>query len=175
MAHDLKLYRVHSPLGQLYLGYSKADDKRITRLYFADADELTVKMCQDAQLQNAKPAPAAWQQAFDSYFAGALNALSTLPYTLDIGTAFEQSVWRKLASISPSSSQNYGELARSVGKPKAARAVGSALRKNPLPLILPCHRVLRSDGNIGGYQGTGDLGIMRKRYLLWHEGVLLKP
>lgn len=91
------------------------------------------------------------------------------------GTAFQQAVWRELASIPPGKTLTYGELAERLGKPGAARAVGQALRNNPLPLVWPCHRVVAKDG-LGGFGGCKDpdqadeakqLGI--KKWLLAHE------
>lgn len=68
-------------------------------------------------------------------------------------TEFTRSVLRQTARIPPGSTRSYGEIARELGTPGAARAVGQALRRNPLPLLIPCHRVIRSDGSIGGYGG----------------------
>ncbi len=96
------------------------------------------------------------------------------PLAID-GTEFQQRVWRELASIPPGKTLTYGELAQRLGKPGAARAVGQALRENPLPLMWPCHRVVAKDG-LGGFGGCSDpdqadeadqLGI--KRWLLAHE------
>ena len=83
------------------------------------------------------------------------------------GTAFQRSVWKALESIPHGATVSYGDIARKVGRPKAARAVGHAVGSNPLPLLLPCHRVLASDGSIGGFGG----GLPMKRALLRNEGV----
>ena len=88
---------------------------------------------------------------------------------------FHQDVYRALVDEVPTGSTiSYGELAALAGNPKAARAVGTAMRKNPLPIIVPCHRVLQSDGGIGGYMGEAENGEKMKRWLLRHEGVNLK-
>ena len=81
------------------------------------------------------------------------------------GTAFQQRVWRALRSIPPGSTESYAALARRIGRPGAARAVAGACAANPLAVLVPCHRVVRSDGTLGGYRW----GIERKRMLLARE------
>jgi len=87
------------------------------------------------------------------------------------GTAFQQSVWRELRKIPPGQTRSYGEIAKRIGKPKAVRAVGGACGANPIPILVPCHRVLAAHGRIGGFGG----GLDRKRKLLASEGVNLAP
>jgi methylated-DNA-[protein]-cysteine S-methyltransferase len=84
------------------------------------------------------------------------------------GTPFQHQVWRELRSIPYGRTISYGELARRLGRPSAQRAVGAANGRNPLPIVIPCHRVIGSDGTLTGY--AGGLGI--KRRLLEIEGVL---
>ena len=76
---------------------------------------------------------------------------------LDLGTAdpFERSVWEVASTIPPGRTSTYGEIAGRLGEPGAARAVGRALGRNPVPIIVPCHRVLAADGNMGGFSGSG--------------------
>ncbi len=100
----------------------------------------------------------------EEYFAGARTEF-TVPMELD-GTAFQKDVWTELTRIPYGKTISYGELARRVGRPKGPRAVGQANGKNPIPIIVPCHRVLASTG-IGGYGG----GLPMKRTLLAVEGV----
>ncbi len=101
-----------------------------------------------------------------AYFAGGLRRFS-LP--LDAaGTPFQQAVWRALLAIPPGATTDYGALAATLGKPQAARAVGAAVGRNPLGIIVPCHRVLGRDGSLTGYAG----GLARKRALLELEGAL---
>ena len=89
-----------------------------------------------------------------------------LDLPLDIrGTAFQQKVWKELRGIPAGTTASYGEVARRIGKPRAARAVARACATNPLPLAVPCHRVVRGDGDPGGYRG----GIERKLALLERE------
>jgi AraC family transcriptional regulator of adaptative response/methylated-DNA-[protein]-cysteine methyltransferase len=90
-----------------------------------------------------------------------------LDLPLDIrGTAFQRRVWRELRRIPVGRTSSYGEVARRIGKPRSARAVARACAMNPLALAVPCHRVVRSDGDLGGYR----CGVERKRALLEREG-----
>ena len=104
----------------------------------------------------------------EAYFAGDLVEFD-LPLDLD-GTEFQQQCWLALASIPYGQTVSYGEQARRLGLgPDAARAVGAANGQNPLPLVLPCHRVIGADGSLTGFGG----GLHLKRFLLEHEGALL--
>ena len=98
------------------------------------------------------------------------RAAKTLP-PLDWSgkTEFQKSVWRALRKIRRGQTQSYGEIARAIGKPRAVRAVGGACGANPIPVLVPCHRVLAAHGKIGGFSG----GLNRKRELLEREGVCL--
>ena len=83
------------------------------------------------------------------------------------GTKFQLAVWKEIAKIKPGKTKTYLELANILGKPKSSRAVANACGKNPYPGPIPCHRVIRSDGSLGGYSGAG--GIEAKRKLLLNE------
>ncbi|RMF77834.1 MAG: MGMT family protein, partial [Nitrospirae bacterium] len=96
------------------------------------------------------------------------RALPPLPWRLIGGTPFERAVWLALAAIPPGTTWSYGELAAHLGRPRAARAVGRALGRNPLPVLLPCHRVVAAAGP-GGFRP----GLAWKRYLLRLEGAEL--
>ena len=87
------------------------------------------------------------------------------------GTPFQLKVWNYLKKIPRGKVKTYSEVAKSIGKPLAVRAVANAIGKNPLAPQIPCHRVIRSDGSLGGYSGKG--GIKTKRLLLKKEGVTL--
>ncbi|MFM2082804.1 MAG: hypothetical protein RL380_1495 [Verrucomicrobiota bacterium] len=89
------------------------------------------------------------------------------PLDLSLGTEFQQSVWRGLLKIPRGQTRSYGELARSLKNPRAFRAVGSACGANPLPVLVPCHRVLAQHRKLGGFSG----GLDWKRKLLWREEV----
>jgi O-6-methylguanine DNA methyltransferase len=84
-----------------------------------------------------------------------------------VGTAFQQKVWKALLSIPAGKTKNYADVARKIGNPKAVRAVGKALGANPVPFFVPCHRVIASDGTLGGFSG----GLPVKKRLLEKEGV----
>ena len=90
-----------------------------------------------------------------------------LPIDLSSGTSFQQKVWRVLATIPHGETRSYGWVAKKVGKPGASRAVGAACGANPVPVIVPCHRVIAGDGSIGGFGG----GLPMKRRLLQSEGL----
>jgi methylated-DNA-[protein]-cysteine S-methyltransferase len=90
-----------------------------------------------------------------------------VPVDLSSGTEFQQKVWRVLRTIPRGETRSYGWVAQKVGKPKASRAVGAACGANPVPVIVPCHRVIAGDGSIGGFGG----GLPMKRRLLRSEGL----
>lgn len=96
----------------------------------------------------------------ESYFAGNLTSFS-LPTTFG-GTTFQKSVWKELLTIPYGTTKTYKEVAEAIGKPKAVRAVGTACGKNPIPIVIPCHRVVGAHGRVGGYLG----GLGKKRWLL---------
>ena len=97
------------------------------------------------------------------YFKGRRQKFS-IPLVLE-GTDFQKAVWRQLQKIPFGQTASYGDIARAVSSPRAFRAVGNANNKNPIPLIIPCHRVIGSDGKLVGFGG----GIWRKEWLLEHE------
>ena len=86
---------------------------------------------------------------------------------LKFGTPFQRKVWAELTRIPPGETRSYKEIAILIGSPNSSRAVANACGKNPLPIIVPCHRVIRSDGSLGGYSALG--GIEQKRALLKSE------
>lgn len=102
------------------------------------------------------------------YFSGTLKVFNQ-PIKIKNGTPFDHRVWSALREIPYGSTTTYKELAKRVGSHQAYRAVGSSLRRNPLPIILPCHRVISTKGSLCGYSS----GLEIKRWLLEHEGVLL--
>ena len=99
-----------------------------------------------------------------AYFAGDVDALDELPVSAR-GTSFQQAVWHELRQIPAGKTASYVDVARAIGKPDASRAVGTANASNPVGVIVPCHRVVRADGSLGGY----GFGVDRKRWLLDHE------
>ena len=106
---------------------------------------------------------------------GALTAIERPAATPDLpidvaGTAFQEAVWRELRKIPAGETRSYAQIAAAIGKPGAVRAVGTANGSNPVAVLVPCHRVIRSDGTLGGYAG----GLERKRRLLEAEGAKWK-
>ena len=105
-------------------------------------------------------------EQLEAYFAGGLTRFD-LPLVLT-GTDFQLQVWRALADIPYAKTESYGSVAARIGKPKASRAVGMANNKNPVAIVLPCHRVIGSDGSLVGYGG----GLWMKQWLLRHESAV---
>lgn len=107
-------------------------------------------------------------RALRRYLDGDLQALDALEVDTE-GTPFQEKVWSRLRKIPAGATWSYAELARAVGNPSAVRAVAGANARNPVSVVVPCHRVIASDGKLSGYGG----GVPRKRWLLKHEGALL--
>ena len=110
------------------------------------------------------PAPASIKRALTNYFAGDTHALSAIPTAMP-GTPFQQSVWTALRSIPAGATTTYGQLASAIGRKGASRAVGAANGANPIPIVVPCHRVIGADGSLTGFAS----GLDRKQWLLTHE------
>ncbi len=143
-----------SPLGNILL---TADDHGLTGINFQNGTE--AKKPPHGSVESATPFEEAVRQ-IGAYFRGALKRFN-LPLSLS-GTLFQRSVWSALCDIPYGETISYGELAKRIGKPTACRAVGAANGRNPLPIVVPCHRVIGSDGRLTGYNG----GIHLKEYLL---------
>jgi methylated-DNA-[protein]-cysteine S-methyltransferase len=111
--------------------------------------------------------PLRARDALAAYFAGELDALARLPVHV-AGTPFQHAVWDGLREIPFGETRSYTELAAAIGRPRAVRAVGAANGANPVSLVVPCHRVIGSGGDLTGYGG----GLERKRWLLEHERYL---
>ncbi len=165
--HTVEIACAESPLGPLLLA---AEDGALVTLSFAESAGLVRKWIErhlgpSTFVSAANPAGAV--RALDRYWAGHLDALSEVPVRLH-GTGFQVRVWESLRRIPSRTAWSYATLARAVGAPTAVRAVGAANGQNPVAIIVPCHRVIGSDGDLTGYGG----GIPRKAWLLSHEGVL---
>jgi methylated-DNA-[protein]-cysteine S-methyltransferase len=148
--------RVVTPIGTITL---TSNGRALTRLWLADTDfgdGTTVPAEEDAVL-------AAARDQLDAYFDARLRQFD-LPLEPQ-GTEFQRRVWDSLTLIPFGETISYAELARRVHKPKAVRAVGAANGRNPLMIIVPCHRVIGADGSLTGFGA----GIERKRWLLDHE------
>lgn len=146
-----------SPVGELLL---TGDGTALTRVGLSP---FTVP-------DGAEHAPGLFTDAveqLDAYFAGELTEFS-LPLAPE-GTDFQRRVWRELTAIPYGTTVGYRDIAAALGSPGASRAVGTANNRNPLPIVVPCHRVVGADGAMVGYGG----GVERKEFLLRLEGVLL--
>ena len=120
-------------------------------------------------LQTARD-PGGLTSAMRAYFKGDIGAIDRLPVADTVGTPFQRSVWSALRKIKSGKTISYAELARRIGKPKAVRAAGLANGQNPISIVVPCHRVIGSNGTLTGYGG----GLPRKKWLLEHEGALAR-
>lgn len=147
---------VSSPIGPLTL---IATDHALTEIRFG-ADDDAPDAPDDAR---DHPIVAAAAAQLAAYFAGDRRTFD-LPLA-PTGTAFQRAVWRALGDVAYGQTTGYGALARALGRPTAARAVGAANGANPLPIVVPCHRVIGADGTLTGYAG----GLTIKRWLLAHE------
>ncbi len=154
------LLTIDSPLGRIAL---RSEGAAVSRVEIAVQGALSTDGVADA------PTPVLKRAAKElvEYFAGRRREF-TVPVTLS-GTPFQQAIWDQLAEIPFGAVRGYGELGRATGRPTAGRAVGGAVGANPVPLLIPCHRVLASDSRITGYS-AGD-GIPTKIWLLDHEGI----
>ena len=149
---------IRSPIGRLLLC---GDEARLTGLYTLPAAE-NAELVDGRRRASAPFEPV--RDQLEAYFAGELVEFA-VPLDLDEATPFRRSVWSALLEIPYGETVSYGELARRLGLPTAARAVGAANGSNPISIIIPCHRVIGSSGDLTGYAG----GLERKRYLLRHE------
>lgn len=138
------------------------------------ADDIGLREIRFAEPRRPRETPATWLQAarpfiatraqLQEYFAGERQQFD-LPMH-PVGTDFQLSVWRELSRIPYGVTNSYGEIARRIDRPKAMRAVGAANGRNPLPIIVPCHRVIGSNGSLTGFGG----GLPTKEFLLALEG-----
>lgn len=161
----VSLDRYTTPIGAFLLATDDAGRVRAIDLG-GDADRITRHLQRYAGTDiRWGAAPSALRAALNAYFEGDLKTLDDIVCMPD-GTPFQQSVWTALRAIPAGQTLSYGGLADRLGNPKAVRAVGLANGANPIPLIIPCHRVIGADGSLTGYGG----GLERKRWLLAHEG-----
>jgi AraC family transcriptional regulator of adaptative response/methylated-DNA-[protein]-cysteine methyltransferase len=153
-----------SPLGPLLIA---ATGKGICRLTFGEDRSALERRFPHARIEPDDGTIAPWVE-------GALKAIKTpgeVPeIPLDVrGSAFQEAVWSELRKIPLGETRSYADIAAAVGKPGAVRAVGTANGSNPVSVLVPCHRVIRSDGSLGGYGG----GLENKKKLLAAEGITL--
>ena len=162
---DIVYRTVDSPVGTLLLA---ATDEGLVRVAFdrEDHDAVLVSLAEKVS-PRIMLAPGRLDRAareLDEYFAGGRRAFD-LPLDFRLSSGFRRSVLAHLPDIAYGRTESYAQVAAAAGSPRAVRAVGSACASNPLPLVVPCHRVVRSDGSFGGYRG----GPEAKRLLLTLE------
>lgn len=156
--------RFESPIGELLL---TASDSALTAVWFQGKGEVTAAL-PDAGHRPASAVLARACEQLAEYFAG---SRTTFAIPLEpAGTPFQRRVWDALRAIPYGTTLSYSELARRLGDVRATRAVGAANGRNPIPIIVPCHRVVGADGSLTGFGG----GLDRKRWLLEHEGALMR-
>lgn len=155
--------RYESPLGPMVVA---ATGKGLAGLWFEGQRHMPENSAWPHRPAHPVLARAVAQLA--DYFAGRRSHFD-LPLDLQGGTAFQQAVWAALLNIPSGATTSYGDLSGRIGKPAAVRAVGAAVGRNPLSIIVPCHRVLGKDGSLTGYAG----GLERKSALLQLEGALI--
>ncbi|MGD9099804.1 MAG: methylated-DNA--[protein]-cysteine S-methyltransferase [Anaerolineae bacterium] len=158
---------IESPLGSLYVA---ASAQGLCHLAFgvSQADFLG-GLDPLARTERNDIALASVAAQLQEYFAGQRSQFD-LSLDLDRATPFQKSVLRAAHRIPLGVVWTYGQIAQAIGKPRASRAVGQALGRNPIPIVIPCHRVVAGDGSLGGYSGGG--GLDSKRLLLRLEGAL---
>lgn len=151
-------YHIVTPLGPML---ATADSHALYHLEFTNTPHLSTKA-------TSFPAPIRMlTKELADYFSGRLKEFET-PMALQ-GTSFQQNTWRALMRIPYGMTISYAELAASIDKPTACRAVANANGKNKFPILIPCHRVINSNGKLGGYSS----GLEHKIWLLKHEGVAI--
>jgi methylated-DNA-[protein]-cysteine S-methyltransferase len=163
----LLIDRIETPIGELLL---VADDAgKVRAIDWADYE---LRMLRLLRLHYGKDGfrleqahnPHGLRDTINRYFAGNIGAIDEMPVQT-AGTAFQRSVWNELRKIPSGAPVSYGKLAEQIARPKAVRAVGLANGSNPIGIVVPCHRVIGSNGSLTGYGG----GLERKRWLLEHE------
>ena len=166
---------IETPLGRLFVG---ASERGLHRVAWAETDRerdaLIERLAEEAEAEPLAgddpglPVLGRAAAQLRSYFAGERDGFD-LPLAPH-GTEFQRAIWQRLCAIPRGDTATYGEVARDVGRPRAARATGAAIGRNPLAVVIPCHRVIGADGSLTGFAS----GLRRKRWLLEHEHVELR-
>jgi methylated-DNA-[protein]-cysteine S-methyltransferase len=169
MPSDLQLLidRIDTPIGELLLVADEAGNLRAVD--WADYESRMLRLLRlhyGKQGFHLGPAnnPLGLRDVVERYFAGDVGAIEDVCVRTG-GTPFQRSVWNELRKIPSGAAISYGKLAEQIARPKAVRAVGLANGANPIGIVVPCHRVIGSNGSLTGYGG----GLERKRWLLEHE------
>jgi methylated-DNA-[protein]-cysteine S-methyltransferase len=163
------LEHYESPLAPLFIVTD--EEGALRALDFADHESRMHRLLRDHYGDfDLRPgsAPEFVTGSLDAYFGGELNSLDEIRVETG-GTSFQRQVWEALRTIPAGTTRSYGEIAASIGRGSASRAVGAANGANPVAIVVPCHRVIGANGSLTGYGG----GMPRKRWLLDHECRLL--
>lgn len=159
-----------SPIGPLAIACD--EDGVVRGVSFGEGLERAMRREYPGAVMTPGETPERVRETLGAYFAGDMAALERVPWSLDgavAGDGFQARVWRALTDVPAGRTISYGEMAARAGEPGAAQAAGVALNRNPIPLVLACHRVVGADGAMVGFGG----GLERKTWLLRHEGALL--
>lgn len=164
---ELRVDHLESPVGAISLF---VHGEALCALDLLDEEDMRARLAAryDAPRFVECDDPAGHRSRLQEYFAGRHGALDEIAVEPG-GTAFQRRVWQALRDIRCGETKSYGEIARAIGSPGASRAVGMANHRNPIAIVVPCHRVVNGDRSLGGYAG----GAPRKRWLLAHERALL--
>ena len=162
---QLRLERWNSLVGELFLVTD--EDGLLRALEFEENEarlrQLLRRYYGEVSLEDGE-APASFKDSLKAYFAGDMHALANVA-AATAGTAFQREVWKALRAIPAGTTMSYGQVAAKIGRKAASRAVGAANGANPIPIVVPCHRVIGADGSLTGFGS----GLPRKRWLLDHE------
>jgi methylated-DNA-[protein]-cysteine S-methyltransferase len=155
--------RLDSPVGPLTLA---ATEQGLAFLLFDEPVHYHTDL--EVPVDPDNPFIAAASQQLGRYWSGECPTRFDVPLDLQ-GTPFQRAVWNALLDVKPGDTSTYGAIARQVGAPNGSRAAGAAIGRNPVAIIVPCHRIVGSNGSLTGFAG----GLQRKEHLLQHEGALL--
>ncbi len=154
--------KIKSPIGDIFVGWSHKGLEIVNFIYGTSLKQILV----DLKYKGFRPLTVTGGEGVDQlleYFKGNRKKFKLKLHMR--GTSFQMKVWNELLKISYGKSKSYAEIAKSIGNSKAVRAVGGACHANRISIVIPCHRVIGSDGKLVGYSG----GLDKKRWLLYHE------
>ncbi len=164
LSKEIQYGKYLSPLGLLWIGLYQNE------LCLISKDISNIKKLNRffSEFEEIEKLPLKLKKELDQYFSGKSKEFN-YPLHFFSGTEFEQKVWKALQTIPYGETRSYAWLAKKIGNPQAVRAVGGANGKNQIPIVIPCHRVINSNGKLGGYSG----GLSFKKKLLELEGITL--
>lgn len=164
---DMQIDQIPSPVGDITIA---VHGETLCALDFTDESGMRARLEQrfvDVRFRDVDD-PAGHASRLRAYFDGRLEALDEIPVDPG-GTPFQRQVWKALQDVPCGETRSYRDIARAIGNDGAVRAVGTANSRNPIAIVIPCHRVVNADNRLGGYAG----GLDAKRWLLQHEKALL--